>query len=219
MGKGVSISPTVIFSYGDGIVLYSFLRHFKPRRIIEVGSGFSSAAMLDVNELFFAGSIALTFIEPDPARLFALFKSADEVNCTVIREPIQKVPLELFRGLSKGDILFVDSSHVVKIGSDVLHLIAHVLPALEKGVLVHFHDILWPFEYPQKWLVSGRAWNEVYFLRAFLQYNNSFEIVYFNSFMERHCAELLQEKMPLVMREPSSPLTPGNASLWLRKVG
>ena len=86
---------------------------------------------------------------------------------------MQDVALSTFSGLRRGDILFIDSSHVAKIGSDVNHLVFTVLPALQSGVLVHFHDIFFPFEYPQAWLAEGRAWNEAYLLRAFLQYRLS----------------------------------------------
>lgn len=205
------------FSYGDGITLYSFIRYFRPKKVIEVGSGFSSAVMLETNKRFLGNRIDLVFIEPHPERLFGLLDSEGRDRCTVIEEEIQKVPIDLFLGLSENDFLFIDSSHVVKIGSDVLHIFANILPQLKNGVIVHFHDILWPFEYPRNWIENGKAWNEAYFIRAFLQYNEAFQVIYFNSFLENHYKELLEEKMPLVLRTPSSKGTPGNTSLWLRK--
>ena len=110
---------------------------------------------------------------------------------------MQDVPLEVFHTLSANDILFVDGSHVARIGSDVVHILFHILPRLRPGVIVHFHDILWPFEYPKRWVVgAGYAWNEAYCLRAFLQYNRAFEIMYYNSFLVENYPAQLLEKMP-----------------------
>lgn len=206
------------FSYGDGIILYSFLRHFSPRRVIEVGSGFSSSEMLDINDLFFHKHVQFTFVDPFPARLLGLLSEVDKRKVRVEAKPVQEVEANTFSLLEANDILFVDSSHVAKINSDVLHILFYILPQLKDGVIVHFHDVLWPFEYPRNWLEGGRAWNEAYILRAFLQYNPAFEVVYFNSYMELHHADFLGKSMPGILKKPSSKVTPGNASLWIRKV-
>ncbi len=206
------------FSYGDGIILYSFLRYFQPKRVVEVGSGFSSAAMLDINDLFLDKRLEFTFIEPFPDRLFGLLSSDDRQKSRIEVKRVQEVEDRVFTSLEANDILFVDSSHVAKIDSDVVHIIFQILPRLQKGVIVHFHDIPWPFEYPKQWVDEGRAWNEAYFLRAFLQDNVNFEIVYFNSFMANRHADLLSKAMPRVLNTPTSPVTLGNSSLWLRKV-
>ncbi len=206
------------FSYGDGIILYSFLRFFQPKRVVEVGSGFSSAAMLDVNDTFMNRCLEFTFIEPFPDRLFGLLSPEDKQTARIEIKGVQDVEEGVFTFLEANDILFVDSSHVAKIDSDVVHIIFQILPRLQKGVVVHFHDIPWPFEYPKHWIDEGRAWNEAYFLRAFLQDNENFEILYFNSFMATRHAELLGEMMPKVLNRPSSLVTLGNSSLWLRKV-
>jgi hypothetical protein len=206
------------FSYGDAVVLYSMMRRFKPSRIVEVGSGFSSAAMLDLSDRMYNGPIDFTFIEPIPDRLFSLLDNRDKERYSILQKPVQEVPVMLFSNLQENDILFVDSSHVVKAHSDVSHLCFNILPLLNRGVIVHFHDILWPFEYPNLWFDSGRAWNEAYLLRAFLQYNDNFRILYFNSMMEMRHGHFLRSEMPLAMRQPSSPLTPGNTSLWICKI-
>ncbi len=104
------------YSYSDGIILYSMIRHFKPKQIIEIGSGFSSAAMLDINELFFSNQISLTLIEPYPERLYSLIHPDDKKTATIIEKDAQKIPLDLFEKLNSGDILFIDSTHVVKTG-------------------------------------------------------------------------------------------------------
>ncbi|REL32855.1 class I SAM-dependent methyltransferase [Rhodohalobacter sp. SW132] len=207
----------IYFSYGDAVTLYSMMRHFQPKRMIEAGSGFSSAAMLDVDERFFDGEIQFTFIEPHPERLRELLSDEDLDRVSILSQPVQQVDLSEFELLDEGDFLFVDSSHVSKTGSDVNFLIHSVLPALKSGVIIHFHDIFWPFEYPKKWLKSGRAWNECYLIRAFLLYNPQFEILFFNSYLEKHHRKKIREKLPLMLRQPSAKMTFGNSSLWLRK--
>lgn len=200
----------IFFCYADAIILYAMLRHLKPRKVIEIGSGFSSAVMLDTNDAFLGSATNFTFIEPYPERLYSLFNEEDQRQHKVIDKPVQEVELELFQTLDAGDILFVDSSHVVKIGSDVAHIIFEILPRLKPGVIVHFHDVFYSFEYPKEWVKEGRAWNEDYFLRAFLQYNSVFQILYFNSFMGQFYQNELERKMPLCLRNTGG-------SLWMKK--
>ena len=207
------------FSFGDSVILYSILRQFRPKQIIEVGSGFSSALMLDICDRFAMNDTKLTFIDPFPDRLNRLLGPQDKDRCTVIAKNIQDVDCLAFDKMEFGDIVFIDSSHVAKYKSDVLHVIFEILPVLKEGVLIQFHDIPWPFEYPDRWLKAGRAWNEAYYLRAFLQGNVDFEILYFNSYMEQLHADLFEATMPLILRVPSFPLTLGNSSLWLRARG
>ncbi len=198
------------FSYGDAIVLYSMLRHFRPRRIVEVGSGFSSAVMLDTNELFFSSKIALTFVEPYPERLFSLMTDEDRRQHEVIVDVVQAVPDERFAALEANDILFIDSSHVAKVGSDVVHLLTNVLPHLNNGVIVHFHDVFWPFEYPEEWIRGGRAWNETYILKAFLQFNSKFRMLLFNSYLASHHRSAVARRLPLFPKE-------AGGSLWIQR--
>ena len=109
------------------------------------------------------------------------------------------------------DILFVDSSHISKVGSDLNHIVFNILPALRPGVVVHFHDIYWPFEYPQEWIVdSKRAWNECYVLRAFMQYNDAFEIMLYPQYLRHKHGALMRELWPSWWDEPGS-------ALWIRK--
>ena len=187
----------VQFSYEDAIFLFAMLRHFRPSRIIEVGSGFSSAVMLDTNDAFFDGSIDLTFVEPFPAGLNALLRETDRQHCTVLTEPVQDVDIQLFDALDENDILFIDSSHVVKVGSDVSRILFEILPRLRRGVIIHFHDIMWPFEYPKSFFLKGWAWNEAYLLRSFLQYNHAFEVLFAVSFMDYFHGDMIEKSMPL----------------------
>jgi predicted O-methyltransferase YrrM len=197
------------FCHGDAIALYSMLRHFRPQRVIEVGSGFSSAVMLDTSDRFLNSATRFTFIEPYPDRLNQLLNAQDQQQ-QVIEKSVQDVGIELFAELQANDILFIDSSHVAKVGSDVVHLLFQILPRLSPGVIIHFHDIFFPFEYPQTWFSEGRAWNEAYFLRAFLQYNTTSQILFFNSFLGQHHKVELEQKMPLFLKNTG-------ASLWLQK--
>jgi predicted O-methyltransferase YrrM len=200
------------FRHADAIVLFTMMRRLQPKRIVEVGSGFSSAAMLDTNEAHFGSQVQFTFIEPFPGRLLSLLTEHDRQSVAIVRRPVQELDPSLFDSLDRNDILFIDSSHVVKLGSDVQYLIEVVLPRIRPGVVIHFHDVLWPFRYPFEWTLSGNAWNEAYFLRAFLQYNAVFEIEYFNSYMEVVHGDSVQSRMPLCLKG-------AGGSLWLRRTG
>jgi predicted O-methyltransferase YrrM len=187
----------IAFSYFDAIVFFAMIRHLKPRHVIEIGSGYSSCVLLDTNERFFGNSIACTFIEPYPQLLTSLLTKDDPSRITLVAKNLQEVDPRIFSQLEPNDILFVDSSHVSKTGSDVNQVFFDILPRLIPGVYVHFHDIFQSFEYPKEWVYEGRAWNEAYLLRAFLQYNDAFAIQIFNSFLERFHRDLIARDMPL----------------------
>jgi predicted O-methyltransferase YrrM len=205
------------YPYPDGVVLYAMLRRFAPRRVIEVGSGFSSAVMLDTSDRFLGGGTRFTFVEPYPDRLLGLLTPADRERTTILRQRVQDVPVSAFDELAAGDLLFIDSSHVGKIGSDVNHLFLDVLPRLKPGVLVHVHDIFWPFEYPKEWVAKGYAWNEAYLLRALLQFSGGFEVLLFPSYLEAHHAARWAERLPLAQKRPTHAPTLGGATIWLRR--
>jgi predicted O-methyltransferase YrrM len=198
------------YSYSDAIFLHCMLRHLMPKKVIEIGSGFSSCATLDTNEIFFNGSLELTFIEPYPDLLMSLIKKEDTKNIKVIPQRLQDVELTEFETLEANDILFIDSTHVSKINSDVNRIFSEILPILSSGVYIHFHDIFFPFEYPKHWICEGRAWNEIYMLRTFLQYNSNFYIVLMNTFMEHFHEPFFREKMPLCLKNRGG-------SIWVRK--
>jgi predicted O-methyltransferase YrrM len=196
------------FGYGDGVILYSMLRHLRPPKVIEVGSGYSSALMLDVSERFLSGETRFTFIDPHPKRLDSLLNNADRQAHRIIRQQVQDVDEEFFGQLASGDLLFIDSSHVSKVGSDVNFLLLEVLPRLAKGVVVHVHDIFQNFEYPEEWIRKGRAWNEAYLLRALLTSSSDFDILIFNSFLNAFHGREVAELLPLWERDPGG-------SIWL----
>lgn len=191
-------------------MLYGMLREARPRRVIEVGSGFSSAAMLDLNEHVFGGRIGFTFIDPDMRRLRPLLRPDDAGRCTLVERRVQEVPLATFAELRENDVLFIDSSHVSKVGSDVNRLYLEVLPALAPGVLVHIHDVAGNLEYPREWLDEGRAWNEQYLLRAFLMYNRAFAVEFFTDWLFNRRHAFLRERLPLCAEG-------GGGQIWLRR--
>lgn len=116
------------------------------------------------------------------------------------------MPIEVFTALDSGDLLFIDSSHVIKCGSDVQFLMFQVLPNLSKGVFLHFHDVFYPFDYPDWVLLEGRYWNELYFLRAFLSYNSEWKIYFFNTYVATVFKDYIQENMPLCLKNPGGSL-------------
>ena len=198
------------YSYTDATMLYSMIRHFKPKQIIEIGSGFSSAVMLDTNQVFFNDEIKLTFIDPYATRLYSLMTEADKKRVEVIEKDVQVISLGIFEKLEAGDILFVDSTHVAKTGSDVNHILFEILPVLKKGVLIHFHDIFYPFEYPKEWVFKGFNWNEDYIVKAFLMYNEQFQIRLFSQYLHLHHKDAFKN-MPVTYKNPG-----GN--LWIQKM-
>jgi hypothetical protein len=199
------------YAYTDGILLYSMLRHLRPKRLIEVGSGFTSALTLDTNEHFLDGRIECTFIEPYPDLLLSLMTDTDKRRTRIIPARLQDVDVAVFETLQAGDILFIDSTHVSRVGSDVNHLFFEVIPRLAPGTIVHIHDVFAAFEYPLEWLREGRVWSEQYVLRAFLQFNSSFRVRLFGNHMVQRHREWFQTHMPLCLRNPGG-------AFWMERV-
>jgi hypothetical protein len=199
------------YCYSDAIFLHCMIRHLKPKKLIEVGAGFSSCVTLDTNEKFMENSMSIQFIEPYPKLLESLLKDNDKNNITIHKKQLQEIPLEIFKELKENDILFIDSTHVVKFNSDVNYIFREILPILARGVYIHFHDIFYPFEYPKEWLLQGRAWNEQYMLRSFLQYNKEFKIVMFNTYLESMYEAEIKSRFPLLYKNTGG-------SIWLKKI-
>ncbi len=193
----------------DAACLVGMARQRRPKRIIEVGCGFSSALLFDLNDREWNHSVELAFVDPDPVRMLALLREGDKKDLKLYPSRLQDTDPQLFQSLEAGDFLIIDSTHVAKTGSDVNYLYFEILPRLAPGVLVHMHDIFWPFEYPVSWLEEGRSWNETYFLRAFLMHNEAWSIEMCNSWLMRFYSDALKEAMPGISFE--------GASLWLCK--
>lgn len=200
------------FPLADALALLGFLVEFRPRRYIEVGAGYSSCAAIDINEQYLGGALRMTFIEPHPEDALALFGDDHRYRDCLLRQRLQDTPLSLFTELDRGDVLFIDSSHVGKTASDVLDYLFRILPRLRPGVLVHVHDIFYPFEYPKLWIVDqNRSWNEAYFLRAFLCANPNFRVLYLSDWIYKCRRDLLESRMPLCVPHRGG-------SLWMQSV-
>jgi len=199
-----------MFARGDALALYGMLRRFQPSRVVEVGSGFSSALMLDTDDVHLDSRTRFTFIDPYPERLHGLLSDADRDRVTVIEERAELLDPKVFSDIEPADLLFIDSSHVSRIGSDVNFLFLEVLPQLPAGVLVHIHDIPWPFEYWRHWVAQGRYWNEAYLLRALLTDNPRFRMLWFSSYMLNVHRDQMNEVWPEFEADRGS-----GASLWM----
>jgi predicted O-methyltransferase YrrM len=189
------------FSYADGIFLYCILRYFCPKKIIEIGCGFTSALMLDVNELYFENKINITFIDINSMRFNSLIKPSDNVK--FMKSKVQKVDIELFKSLGKSDLLFIDSSHTYADGSDVKFLLNEVLPILNSGVIIHFHDIFCDFKYPQS---ASAVWNEIQHVKYFLENNLNFKVLALNNFLCKEHQRWFQENMPICLKNTGGSL-------------
>jgi predicted O-methyltransferase YrrM len=164
------------YGYIEAQALHGVIRHYKPRRIIEVGSGVSSYCMLkalEKNKEEFGSDFKMTLIEPYASDELQALDQAE-----LIQKPVQNVPFEVFGELTAGDLLFIDSSHTIKPGSDVNYLILEVLPRLRPGVIIHFHDIFLPYDYPRNVLNSYFQWMETSLLRAYLVHNQRAQIIF-----------------------------------------
>ena len=196
-----------LFSGTDALVAYCMVRHFQPRLIIEVGGGFSS--LITAQAAVKNKSSSLVCIEPFPRDfLVAGFPGL----ASLVQKPVQDVELDFFSKLESGDILFIDSSHTVKIGGDVNYLFLEVLPRLKSGVIVHVHDILFPFDYYREWVLDERRfWTEQYLLQAFLAFNSAFEILICNSYLGCYFPEELKTCFP------HAPWWTCGGSFWMRR--
>lgn len=198
------------FSWLDCRALFVLLLAWRPRRVIEVGSGFSSLLIADSNRRFCDGAIDVTCIEPYP-RAF-LTRGLPGI-ARLIQAKVQDVDVGEFEKLEAGDILFIDSSHVAKTGSDVNHLFFEVLPRLASGVNVHLHDIFLPHDYPRPWVVDeNRGWNEQYVLRALLVGGRNFDVVFGTSYAFHRFPELVIDALALPDRNGF-----GGGSFWIRR--
>jgi predicted O-methyltransferase YrrM len=198
---------------GDGDALYAMLRHLKPRRMIEVGSGFSTrlAAEALLRNASDGGPPAdLTAIDPHPGPAVAAgFAGLGRL----IRRPVQREPLETFAALGEGDVLFIDSSHVLATGSDVQYEFLEVLPRLAGGVVVHIHDVFLPQEYPREWVVDQhRFWTEQYLLQAFLAFNDAFEVLLSLAHLHRTHPEAMESAFAAYDRRRTLP-----GGFWMRR--
>lgn len=201
------------FESGDAEYLYSMVRHVRPRRVFEIGSGSST--------LVVRAAIARTTAEDAAYRCRHLCIEPyeqpwlEELGVEVRRTLVERLDPALFDELESGDILFIDSSHVIRPGGDVVYEYLQVLPRLRSGVLVHIHDIFTPREYLAEWLVNDMLlWDEQYLVEAFLAFNRDFRIIGALNFLKQHHSEALCAACPVLQREKDHR-EPG--SLWLAR--
>ena len=196
------------FSGWDASCYYGLVRGLRPRRIVEVGIGWSTLVLrraLDAN----GESNEVTLIEPYPNR--ALIGEL-RPGWRIVEEHVQKTDIATFETLEAGDILFYDGSHCVRTGSDVNWMLFEVMPRLAEGVWVHFHDIFWPGDYPAPWILhEGLTWNEQYCLQAFLMHNDAWRVRLALPVLWWERRELLAD-----WRDPRWSYT--GASVWLERV-
>jgi Methyltransferase domain len=194
------------FDAVDALAAYCMVRYFQPRTIIEVGSGYSS--LISAQAAVKNGNCPLICIEPFPIELL---KKGFPGLKSLVEKKVQEVERDFFSQLEPGDILFLDSSHTVKIDGDVNYLFFEILPRLKPGVIVHVHDIALPFDYPRAWVMDQcRFWTEQYLLQAFLMFNSDFEVLLANRYLLTYHLKELKETFP---RSPSW----GGGSFWMRR--
>ncbi len=200
----------VAFGIGDATMLHGMLRLLRPRQIVEIGSGYSSALILDTIERHLPET-TVTFVEPYTDLLRSLMRPGDDAHSTILETRAQDLNVEVVRELERDDVLFIDSTHVVRTASDVCRIVLDLLPEVRPGVVVHIHDMFWPFELPRHWVEEGRQWAECYLVRAFLTSNRDWQILLMNDYVGRYEGELLQRVLPRFLGNPGG-------SLWLRRV-
>lgn len=209
------------FLYFDAAILSAIIAHLNPKRVVEIGCGYSSAAMFDTFERLDGAKLSsFICIDPDMSRLEEL-----DPPDFVVRHAaeVQSCDWQIFGDLAAGDLLFIDSSHVLKTGSDLHFEYMQVLPDLPKGCIVHIHDIFYPLEYPRNWLLKdSRAWNEVYLVDLMLSHGSDWEVLFFNHAMLEKEPEVFETAPSLWsrFRQFSVPAWQRElmaGSIWLRK--
>lgn len=188
------------FSFGCAAAAHCIIRDRKPKRVIEIGSGMSSlvlAKALSANEADGAPSAEYTVVDPYPS---PLLPNIPGTRPNILAKRVEVVELALFEQLERGDILFIDSGHVVRIGGDVNFLFLEVLPRLKSGVLIHVHDVGLPYEYPKIYATNPAfrmLWTEAYLLQAFLAFNSEFEVVLAMAYLMHDRPDAFRQAFPL----------------------
>ncbi|MDB9527019.1 class I SAM-dependent methyltransferase [Oscillatoria sp. CS-180] len=173
----------------DAIAYYGLLRAKQPRRVIEIGSGFSTLLALQAKQ--YQHSLDITCIEPYPIPAL----TQKDAQLTLLTQVIEETNLSLFEHLQAGDFLFIDTSHMVKLGADVNFIVFEILPRLAPGVWIHWHDIFLPYEYPESWLKDiGIQWNEQYIVAALLANPSGYIVQLMNYWLSQEYEQVLQNR-------------------------
>lgn len=210
------------FETVDAEILYCIIREFKPKRVIEIGSGFSTRIIakairknVEEDKNY---KCELVCIEPYPK---TWLNKINEIT-KLVEQKIEELNLNLFDQLEENDILFIDSTHTINVYNDVCFEYLEIVPKLNKGVLIHIHDILLPQKYCRYWFEEKKFWNEQYLLQAFLTYNNFFKILWGGNYMHLMHSSSLIQYIPSYSFFKSSPderqKVQGHKSFWIQKI-
>jgi len=192
------------FEYGDAEIYYQLIRHIKPKNILEIGSGQSTLVALEAikkNRIINKVNTKITCVEPYENIWL------NSLDIKILRKKIEDVDKSYYLNLKKGDILFVDTSHIIRPQGDVLKIFFEIIPKLKKGVIIHIHDIFTPKDYPEKWLINEhRFWNEQYLVEALMMNKNRYEIYLMLNYLKNNAYKKLKEKCPYLKKkfEPGS---------------
>jgi hypothetical protein len=200
------------FCPADAEFLYSVVRHFKPRRVIEIGCGYTTMLSLQAEKKNAAENShhACRHICIEPYEMPWL----EKLELQVVRSKVEDLPLSTFEQLEAGDILFIDSSHIIRPQGDVLFEFLEILPVLKPGVLIHVHDVFSPRDYLKDWVIDQHCqWNEQYLLEAFLSFNSHFRIIGAVNLLKKDYSRALEEKCPTTAQRPNDE--PG--SFWMMR--
>jgi len=201
------------YGFEDAAVLHCMIRHFKPKTIIEVGAGYSTFASARASVMNQQEGHATRLIAVEPYPREALRKGFPGLDRLIIRKA-EQMDVSFFDQLGENDILFIDTSHVMRIGNDVNFLYLEVLPRLQKGVVVHIHDIFFPHHYSREQIIDNRAfWSEQYLLQGFLCFNSAYEVLFGNHYM----LSKYPERIRAVFTRPQGCRPHNPNSFWIRK--
>lgn len=197
------------YTAGDAEMYYNMIRLFQPKQIIEIGSGNSTKMALEakMKNKQQNNDCNITCIEPYEMPWL------ENTGLKIMRQKVELIDLNFFKQLQENDILFIDSSHVIRPEGDVLYEYLDILPSLNKGVIIHIHDVFTPFHYPLEWIKERRMWNEQYLVEAFLSYNQSFKILLANHYLLNFYKDEFLQACPVLKKNKNN----GVGSLWIRK--
>ena len=203
-------------SNGDGSILWGMIRIFKPNLIVEVGSGNSTRVALnamDLNNQEKAKLGGVFAIEPYPKKELRELQKRWQTQLQLNEKMLEDIDESVFNKLQENDILFIDSTHIVKCDNDVHRLYLKILPNLPAGVIVHIHDIRLPQDYPRSWVVNKKYfWNEQYLLHMFLCFNDSYKILFASNYMKLKYYEEFSQSV-IGLDEDGWP-----GSFWIKKI-
>jgi hypothetical protein len=216
-GDGGYFAANPSFGYSSAAILHSMIRWSKARKVVEIGGGYSSLISVEaLKKNSLGGNFQFICVEPFPNDLVERLIRENGKSSHLVQKKAEELNPDFFLDLNENDLLFIDSSHVSKLNSDVNFLYLNVLPKLNRGVLIHIHDIYYPYDYPREHFYGQKKifWNEQYLLSAFLTNNHNFEIIFPGYYMQKDFNIEFQLAFP-AYDSKKHRLT---SSFWLRKL-